>query len=110
MLVIDGNAIRLTRGDSATLTCKVYTPESDEYTLEPGDTMLFTLRKYAKGATDDGYLLRKTFVGGGVYLAPEDTAGLAYGPYFYDVELRFGGGGVNTVIPFSSFTLEQEVT
>lgn len=110
MLIIDGSTIRLTRGDSAAIQCRVYTPDGDDYTLEPGDVMIFTLRKHAKGASDDGYLLRKTFVGGEINLEPADTARLAYGQYFYDIELRLTNGSVNTVVPFSAFIIEKEVT
>ena len=43
-------------------------------------------------------------------IEPEDTSGLDFGNYVYDVELTLADGTVNTIIPPSTFKVMGEVT
>ena len=106
MLEIRGTAIYLTRGDSAYIGINLRTGDM-EYQLMEGDRLTFTVRKdpYSKQK-----LIEKTLTEPVISLRPEDTEGLSFGIYHYDVELKFQNGDVNTVIPVSEFHVEKEVT
>ena len=102
----DDNTMELIRGDSADFTISLVDSETgDEYILQPGDTIVFTIKKNTK---TDEVLVQKQ--GPNVTIAPEDTEGLKYGEYRYDVELTYASGFVDTVVPPTAFTIDEEVT
>lgn len=110
MLYVESSGvIRLTRGDTARLTVSVQNDSSGEaYTLEDGDTLTLTVKKSTKEATA---LIQKTLTGEtSFYLTPEDTNGLSYGSYKYDVQLTLANGEVYTIIEPTGFEILQEVT
>lgn len=109
MIEICGDVIRLTRGDSATISVAIANSVTGEdYVMQEGDKLLLTVRKYPFKAS--AAVVEKELTGGAVFrLAPEDTAGLDLGTYKYDVELRTGRD-VYTVVPCSDFVLLPEVT
>jgi hypothetical protein len=82
-----------------------YTVQQEEYELQPGDTLLFTVKKNTK--TDD-VLIQKS--GPHIEIGPSDTEGLKYGVYKYDVELTYASGFVDTVILPTDFKITEEVT
>lgn len=108
MLYIEGNTIRLTRGDTAYLTFPMTTLEGEEYVVQKGDTLRFTVRKFID---DENFMLQKVITGGNlIHIEPGDTAGLAFGLYKYDVELTTSSGDVFTIIDTSTFEILSEVT
>lgn len=82
-----------------------YIAEEGEYELEPGDTLLFTVKKNTK---TDEILIQKS--GKHIELLPDDTEGLKYGKYAYDVELTYASGFRDTVILPTEFKITEEVT
>ena len=107
MLKIDrDNAIHLTRGDTARISLAVTASDGTAYDYSE-DTVLFTIK--ASTVTSDN-LVQKTVTDGVIYIAPEDTAGLSYKEYVYDVQLTTVGGDVCTIIPPAKFVVEPEVT
>ena len=100
------NTISLTRGDTARITLAVKQSDGTDYDFS-SDTVLFTVKKNVH-ATES--ILQKTVTDGAVYIAPADTAELAYGEYAYDVQLTTQSGDVCTIISPAKFILEPEVT
>ena len=103
------NIIRITRGDSASFGITVM-DGTTEYELQEGDVLRFTVRRNIYSTTKSlqkilGYGDTMEFV-----IEPEDTVGLNFGNYVYDVELTLADGTVNTIIPPSTFKVMGEVT
>lgn len=112
MLYIEGNSIRLTRGDTAYLTVpifiKVNGENTEEYTMQPDDTLTLSVKKAVR---DVEYCFQKVTTGTNtIHILPQDTAELAFGKYKYDVQLVTAGGDVFTLIEVDNFELLQEVT
>ena len=97
--------ITMTRGDSESLTVTCSVPFAN------GDTVYFTVREDAEGEI----LLQKIitdFPDGAAVIPiyPEDTEGMDFGDYVYDVQITWADGTVKTVIDPSRFRLNEEVT
>lgn len=108
MLYIDGNNIRLTRGDTAYLTIPITTELGEEYVMQSGDTLTFSVKK---NETMSEYLFQKKVTGSNeIHIEPNDTKSLPFGKYKYDVQIDLTSGDVFTVIEPSIFELMKEVT
>lgn len=114
MYSINGTTISLTRGD--TLLVQVgMTRDGTAYTPVEGDSVRFAL-KSGLNATgkefkeSDPLILKpipiETMI---LRLDPEDTKGLSFGNYRYDIEITFANGDVDTFITDSTFKLTPEV-
>lgn len=106
----DDGTFSIIRGDSADFTIHLYEVDDKgevigEYNPEPGDTILFTVKKNTKS---NDILIQKT--GPNIDLVPADTKDLDYGSYKYDVQLTFASGFVDTVVPPTVFKVLEEVT
>ena len=100
--------IGLTRGDTARLTVTITNEAQEAYSIQEGDTLTLSVKK---AVTDKEYALQKTITGSNTfYLEPQDTAGLDFGKYKYDVQLTTVYGDVYTVIAPTVFEILQEVT
>lgn len=114
---VNGTTIQITRGDSGYFQFTPYTVsptgERTEYVAQEGDMIRFAMKK----KLSDSYevLLTKevdpaTFQ---IKLDPADTEGLAFGAYYYDVQLTTAGGDVDTYIPetgkVAEFIIEKGV-
>lgn len=107
MLYIDGNTIRLTRGDTAYLHIPLSTAEGT-YEMDPEDTLTLSVKKSTR---DTDYIFQKVIKGNDVFhIEPSDTATSSFGKYIYDVQLCNGNGDIFTVIPPSTFEVLAEVT
>ena len=102
MFFLNGTNIKLTRGDSATLSVSL-----DGYTMEDGDALTLSC-KVDPSKTE--YLFQLTADDQTFTFTPETTAGLDFGAYRYDIQLTTSGGSIYTVIPVSSFTVMEEIT
>jgi hypothetical protein len=118
MTYITNNAnksIFITRGDTGAPTPVTFRTIVDgvsaEYTIQPTDKMILTVREFAKKSpADTVYVLRKEYIGSNLFdFAPEDTAELACKGYVYDIELQIGDD-IHTVIPLARFTVGKEVS
>ena len=104
MFKIDGKQnIYISRGDSAQCEVTITSPEFpyDEYTMQNGDVLIFTVRPQPTqlGETE-APLIQKTLTNPVITIDPEDTASLEYGQYFYDVKLILISGAVHTIVPY----------
>ncbi len=108
MLYINGNTIRMTRGDTAYLTVPITINDNEDYTMGPEDTLTISLKKTIASTK---YSLQKTAIGSNVlHIAPEDTSELAFGKYVYDIQLNMANGDVYTLIDVDEFEIMAEVT
>lgn len=112
MLEIDGNTIKLTRGDTAYIEVpitRLVDGEMQEYTMSSGDKLYFTVKDKA-GLDSESFLFRKEITGNNTFhILPEDTKHLPFGKYVYDIELDTENGDVFTVVTISTFSVEKEV-
>lgn len=103
---IEYGKIFITRGDTASFNIEVRQPDKRTvYELAEGDNLTFTVKQ-----TDSevDFLIQK--VGATVKLASDDTKKLAYGQYWYDVQLTFADGTINTIIAPTPFVVCSEIT
>lgn len=113
MLYIESdNKIRLTRGDTAYLEINITTTDDsgavNDYEISQEDTLTLSVKKKVKDST---YILHKQINGSTVFhIKPEDTRGVSFGTYVYDVQLTTSDGDVYTIIEPSSFEIMTEVT
>lgn len=108
MLYIDGNNIKLTRGDTAYLTVPIKTALGEDYVVQAGDTLTLSVKKKS---TDNNYVFQKVLDGSNTFhIEPQDTAGIEFGKYKYDIQLNTANGDVYTIIDVSTFTILEEVT
>lgn len=108
MLYIDGNNIKLTRGDTAYLTVPIKTALGEDYVVQAGDALTLSVKKKS---TDNNYVFQKVLDGSNTFhIEPQDTAGIEFGKYKYDIQLNTANGDVYTIIDVSTFTILEEVT
>lgn len=106
--VFDDNTVELTRGDTARLSVTVTNDDGEEYDIQDTDTLTLSMKKKVK---DSEVLVTKSVIGSNVFhIKPEDTSGLQFGTYVYDVQINTADGDVYTVIPPSEFKIGEEVT
>lgn len=106
MFQIDDSGIYLTRGDTARLAIKVKYFQGEDYTLQDGDKLVFTVKKEL---TDTKPIFQ--YEGAMLTIQPEDTKKLEYGAYWFDVQLTRGfDGSIYTVIPPTLFKVMGEVS
>lgn len=104
----DGS-ISLTRGDTAQFQVSIENKATGQaYVVQPTDTIRMTLKKTTKDAS---YLFQKVSTGTNIIdINPEDTNGLAFGKYVFDVQLTTSDNKVYTVTGPNVFTILEEVT
>ena len=100
--------IKLTRGDSACFTINISNGNGQPYTVKEDDTLTLSIKKDVK---DPKPCVQKSVKGSNIFhFKPEDTSGIEFGKYFYDVEIHTATGDVYTVIEKTSFEISEEVT
>ena len=115
-IIHDDNTFEIIRGDSANfdIYLPIYNEEGEiigEYDLQPGDTLLFTVKKNTK---TDEIIFQKA--GQNITINPSDTEEVPYGKYVYDAELTYAIEAgqeepfVDTVISPTEFRILDEVT
>lgn len=109
MLNVKNNVIKLTRGDTAYITVPIVDDKTGQpVTLTDHDYLTFTVKKTIY---DEEACFKHTLAGSNAFkIYPEDTSGLEYGRYFYDVQLVNADGDVYTVITPHVFEVTGEVT
>ena len=109
MFKVDGNSIKLTRGDSFYVTVTMKRKDTgEEYTPQEGDVIRFGLKKNAEQANCliEKIIPNDTLV---LHLEPNDTKPFPFGKYVYDIEITFANGDVDTFINNADFSLVTEV-
>lgn len=113
MVIIEDNDISLTRGDTCYFSLSLVRDEEsgEEYEIKTTDTVVFSVRETDDDVSNPTYLVQKVVQGSGdIKLTPEDTKGLSYGTFKYDVQLTTADGDVYTVIGPKKFKMLKEVT
>ena len=109
---INGRDIHMTRGDTERFEVSLYdlVSEIDRPFFE-GDIVYFTVKTSTQTKTKTFQKIVTNFEDGVAKftIKPEDTRGLRYHEYVYDVQM-IKEGNVTTIIPPSKFVIEEEVT
>lgn len=106
--VTSSGEIQLTRGDTAWLSVDIADDEGNAYEIQSDDVLTLTVKKNYE---DTEPLIEKQVTGTALFhIKPEDTAGLAFGKYKYDVQVETAAGDVYTVIADKTFVLGKEVS
>ena len=107
MVIIDtSNNILITRGDTATIDISIKDESDQEYVLQPGDTLLFSVKKLPIASTP---VLEKTLTAKQLILSTADTDSLSFGVYKYDITLITALDEVCTFINCCDFIVGEEV-
>lgn len=102
------NTIFLTRGDTFKAHLTINNPNGTEYTPQEGDTIRFALKENIED--QECLILRDIPIDTMLLvLNPEDTKGLEFGSYVYDIQLTKANGDVDTFITASKLKLTAEV-
>ena len=105
MVKVTGNQIFLTKGDSGSLTVKIFDGEQ-EYDYS-NDTVKIGIKRQL---SDDECIIEKTVdEHGKVTFEPEDTKDLKTGSYFYDLKVVTADGNVCTIIAAAQFIIGYSV-
>ena len=115
MVIVDGNNVTMTRGDTFIAQIEMKDKNGVVYSPMQGDVIRFTLRdpKMNNKKTkyyDSDPLVTKIVPNNTLLLRldPADTKNLGFGEYVYFVELTYANGVVDTFIAESSFVLTPE--
>lgn len=114
---IENNRIYLTRGDSFPCSVSMIDETTGlNYIPQEGDKVRFALKRAImtpgnKEFVDEEPLILKDIPNETLILEldPEDTSGLPFGSYKYDIEITFANGRVDTFIQNADFILTPEV-
>ena len=101
---IKGKRISMTRGDTLVAEVGIANPDGTPYEIQSGDAVRFKVTDVPGGAA----LIVKDVTSGTLRLDPDDTNCLPFGNYFFDVEMTFADGTVDTFIPEGTLTLDDE--
>lgn len=113
-MIVNGEFLTMTRGDSETITVKMKTSDGGIYPFVEGDIVELTVRKKPLG----DIVLHKTVTefeeDGSAIIAidPVDTSSAEFGKYMYDIQWTNAGGGVKTIVKptKNNFVIAEEVT
>lgn len=105
-LKLRGKNIVHTRGDTAVLRLNLDV-NGEPFALRDGDTATFSVKKNLK---DTDYVLQKTAEDGVFVFRHEDTQDLAFGNYWYDIQVKTQEGQVVTVVGPAQYQLVADVT
>ena len=99
MLIIEGNIIKITRGDTLTLTVGM-TRDGETYTPTEGEVVRFALSKGYVGQNGYELILTETIPNDTLTftLGAETTQALTEPKYNYDVQIMHTDGTVDTFI------------
>lgn len=107
-MIINGTNIAMTRGDTESMTVTL----DDGIGFVEGDIIELTVRVNPSSSTVELYKKVTEFDQGKarIDIRPEDTEGLIFRSYVYDIQLTRANGGVYTIIKPSTFEILPEVT
>lgn len=105
-MYVNGTALAMVRGDSEHITIGL----KDSSFVE-GDVVELTVRSRPTSVEKSLYYKVTEFDGGEakINIHPEDTSGLKFGVYAYDIQLT-RGDVVKTIVECSTFEILKEIT
>lgn len=103
---ISGKIVSLTRGDSFSTPIELVNEDGTPYEMQDGDSLRFMMTDFPGGVV----LIEKAIPSDTLLLQldPSDTNVLPFGKYFFDIELTYANGKVETVIPEGQFNITAE--
>lgn len=105
---VSGTTITLTRGDSFAADISITDQDGNQYIPAEGDSIRFAMKSSYEDSTP--ILIKDIPISSMVLtINPEDTKGLAFGKYVYDVELTKESGEVATFITKATIKITEEV-
>lgn len=107
-MIINGTNISMTRGDTESMTVTL----DDGIGFVEGDIIELTVRVNPSSNNVELYKKVTEFDEGKarIEIRSEDTEGLVFRSYVYDVQLTRSNGGIHTIIKPSMFEILPEVT
>ena len=104
MFKVEDDIIYITRGDDAVLEVTSYLDEegTEEYTLQEGDSYIFTVRKVASESSEIVFSVETTT--NRIVISHNDTADKEVGKYSADIQLNTANGDRHTIWPSFSIT------
>lgn len=105
-MTITGTNISMTRGDSESITVTCSEP------FAAGDRLYMTVREDAESDIQFQKIVTE-FDEKGAAVIPiqhDDTEGMDFGDYVYDIQLTRADGTVRTLVKPARFTLTEEIT
>lgn len=111
-MTIVGTNIAMVRGDTESLTVRIFDDAGTQLNFEFGDTVYFTVREIIGDTTT---IIQKVITGftdgeAVVQIDPADTNDLFFKTYVYDIQWTKADGQVKTIVPASDFEILAEVT
>jgi hypothetical protein len=105
-MILAGTNISMTRGDTETLTVRC------SEIFEPGDTVYMTVRSDAESPVEFQKEITEFGPQGEAVIVIEhdDTEGMDFGTYRYDIQVSRGDGRVTTLVKPSALKLTEEIT
>lgn len=105
---VSGTTITLTRGDTFMADITINKQDDAPYTPVEGDSVRFAMKSSYEDA--EPVLTKDIPIDSlQLILEPEDTKGLAFGQYIYDIQLTKASGEVDTFITKAKLKLTEEV-
>lgn len=109
MLIIENNVIKITRGDTLTLTVNITKKGGGAYTPADGDSIRFAMSVGYKGQKGYRPVLSKEIPTDSltITLTSDETQSLTEQKYNYDVQITHADGFVDTFISSTMVMLEE---
>lgn len=104
------NSLTVTRGDTLPVDVTITNTDGTAYEMQEGDVLVLTVKRTTD--YDDDVAIQKQMdseTGPSCTLTSDET-NIAYGAYFYDVELTQANGFRTTIVKPTAFTVTEEVT
>lgn len=111
-MIVDGNNLKMTRGDSETISISFVDKDKVPVVFSKEDIMYFTVKKSINTKRIAIQKIIRDFPNGElkIDIEPSDTSGLTFGDYVYDIQFNKHDGTVKTIVPPSDFVIGGEVT
>lgn len=104
-------AISMIRGDDETLTLQRLGEDGAPFPFTAGEILTLTVREDAESPVLLQTEAAFNDAGEAVFIiAHENTAGLDFGRFVYDIQYTGPGGRISTYVPLSRFIVQREVT
>lgn len=105
--------MRMVRGTTQNIVVTIQNEDGTTYKLQSGDKLIFgvklnpenseyDIKKIVQNADSEGNCV--------ISLIPEDTVGLAFGKYFFDVGLQTADGEFYMIVECDDFIIAKAVT
>lgn len=106
--------INIIRGTTNDLSLSIEDENGEQYTLQDGEKIIFGVKSNAENSDYD---IVKTLTSADmvdnaytIKLIPDDTLGLPFGQYYFDIGLQTADGDYYMVVPCDEFCVCKAIT